>query len=105
MKLDDFEQLKKLAEAGDVNLTVWGDTTASGYRDITLTEEDLAGCRDEDGNLVKDLVEEKAQEIAFNVEGMPDVCAQCSGWNQSHGIELGEWEPQEDAEYGVRLKS
>lgn len=105
MKLDDFEQLKEIAAGdGDVNVVVWGETTASAYREITLTKEDLDECRDEDGNLVNELVTEKAQEIAFDVEGMPDVCAQCSGWHQSSGIELGEFEAQ-DAEDAVRLKS
>lgn len=103
MKLDDFEQLKERADDG-VQLTVWADTSASGWRDITLTKEQLDTCRDENGDLVQSLVEEKATEAAFQA-GMPDTCAHCSGWNQSSGIELSDWEPREDDVDAVRLKS
>jgi hypothetical protein len=27
-------------------------------------------------------------------EGVPGICAQCSGWNRSHSIDLGDdWDP------------
>lgn len=29
-------------------------------------------------------------------EGTPDVCAQCSGWGRDYGLELGEWELDDD---------
>jgi hypothetical protein len=30
-------------------------------------------------------------------EGVPSICAQCSGWGRDHSLEIGdEWEPVED---------
>lgn len=36
--------------------------------------------------------EDDAMEKAYD-SGMPTICAQCSGWNQPHNLDLGdEWE-------------
>jgi hypothetical protein len=42
--------------------------------------------------------EDAAVEAAY--EEAPGICAQCSGWGQQYGMDLGEWELAEnDPEY------
>lgn len=38
--------------------------------------------------------EDEAIDLAFNEP--PDICAQCSGWNEDYTLELGEWDAAED---------
>jgi hypothetical protein len=43
---------------------------------------------------------EKILEEALG-EGVPGICAQCSGWGRNHSLEVGdEWEPVQDVETG-----
>jgi hypothetical protein len=103
MKEEDFAKIDNDVE--ELTLTVLAETGASAYLDVTLTKEQLDDCRDENGKLVKELIEEVAQDEAFSNEGFPDICAHCSGWGQrGRGIDLGEWESVDD-EDAVRLKS
>lgn len=34
---------------------------------------------------------------------LPTICAQCSGWNNPPGIDIGEWEPA-DEKYGPNIE-
>lgn len=37
-------------------------------------------------------------------EGVPGICAQCSGWGHSHSLEIGEeWELATDEEGGISV--
>lgn len=50
--------------------------------------------------------EEDALEKAYE-RGQSSICAQCSGWGQDPGIELGEWEtpsnmPWHNEQYGSK---
>lgn len=56
----------------------------SGYASATVTVET-------DETDPERILEEALQE------GVPSICAQCSGWGRSHSLEVGdEWEPVED---------
>lgn len=37
-----------------------------------------------------------AQEKADEFDDFPSLCAQCSGWGQRLGIDLGDWEQDGD---------
>lgn len=43
-------------------------------------------------------VEAESEEAAIEqaMDNTPYVCAQCAGWGQRAGIELGEWEPNDE---------
>ena len=55
---------------------------AGAYTAITVTVPE-----DADG---EELTKEAAIDAAYNQT--PSLCAQCSGWGQAAGVELGEWE-------------
>lgn len=43
--------------------------------------------------------EDQAAELAYE-EGTSSVCAQCSGWGQKWSLDLGDFEIDDDEEYG-----
>lgn len=46
---------------------------------------------------------EKIYEEAMQ-EGVPSICAQCSGWGRPYSIDMGdEWEPEYDDEGGITV--
>lgn len=45
-----------------------------------------------------------AADDAANEQGLPNVCARCSGWGQKQGIELAEWEPA-DEKFGPNIEA
>lgn len=47
--------------------------------------------------------ETEARQLADEDFYGPQPCAQCSGWGEKQGIELGEWE-QDESEHGVWTK-
>ncbi len=48
---------------------------------------------------VDELTEDDLTELAYEYMETPDICAQCSGWGQSWGLELGdEWDIVEGTE-------
>lgn len=84
---------------------VYITTTASATVTTTLTDEELVKIAEDLGTetdkLTYDDLREHVAEKALMDPGAPDICAQCSGWGQSHSLELaGDWDvPDDEGEY------
>lgn len=67
------------------------------YRVYLSTGASMTVTVEVDDNLDPDKAKEEAIEKAFNA-APSGVCAQCSGWGQPWGLNLGEWEIERDSD-------
>jgi hypothetical protein len=67
----------------------------SKYRVYLSTGASMTVTVEVDDDLDPDDAIEQAIEKAFD-EAPQGVCAQCSGWGQSWGLDLGEWDIERD---------
>lgn len=67
---------------------VYLETVASQVVDVEIPDTELEG-------LEEDEISEKFVQLAYE-EMSHGLCAQCTGWRQNWGIDLGEWELIDD---------
>lgn len=75
-------------------------TYANATIEVELSDDKLAEIAADLEKNVDDLtiddLREMVEEEAYT-QGVPGICAQCSGWGSTHGLDLGdEWEILED---------
>lgn len=79
-------------------------TTASATVTVDVSDEKLAAVAADLGVAVEDLTVDDLREVvddmAHGTVGPPRICAQCSGWNQPHSLNLGDWETDDDETLG-----
>lgn len=71
--------------------------TAHASSTVEVTDEDVADYRATFGEVAEDMDDEEViREIAYEQFDYPQPCAQCAGWGQKSGIDLGDWELDEN---------
>ena len=72
-------------------------THASAVITVELSDEKLAQVAEDLGVDVDALTVDDLMDTIYETMDTPQICAQCSGWGQDYGLELGdEWEIDDD---------